>query len=187
MKKIITQILGAAFCILMLVQLTSCEKEGPMGPAGPIGEAGPQGDQGEKGDKGDVGNFAPKVFEFENVTIAPGIGTNRLFDFDVTKEEFEQSMTILYLAIGTNNSNWLVMPGVGSGGQHAYRLWYAFLNEGANSRAILQRVAGPEDQSQTYTVARIVVIPLNMATAMQAKGIDMGNFDAVSASLRTHE
>ena len=155
-----------------------------MGPAGPKGETG-AGVPGPKGDKGDTGGFTFKEFYFNSFTIPAGIGapSNYLLDFDVTKEEFEQSLVMLYFAAGSNRDNWLVMPGIGSGGAHVYRVWYAFPNEGQSSRAIVQRTAGPETQAQTYTNARIVVIPLETVSDMQAAGINTNDSKAIQNAL----
>src|SRR5690606_33064532 len=179
MKRKITFPLFAALCCLALFCFSSCEKEGPIGPAGPIGARAPQGPQGPVGEGG---AFKAKVFDFFDVTIEAGIGKNLLLDFDVTKEEFEQSMTLLYVTAGTNNANWLVMPGIGTGGTHEYRLWYAFPTA-TSSRAILQRTSGPADQAQTYLQARIIVIPLNMEAALMARGVNLNNFGEVSKAL----
>lgn len=172
-----------AFLLLISCVITSCEKEGPMGPAGPKGETG-EGIPGAKGEKGDSGGFTFKEFTYSDITIPAGIGSNYLFDFAVTKEEFEKSLVMLYVSAGNDNANWLVMPGIGTGGAHEYRVWYAFLDSGTTSRAILQRSRGPEDQEQTYLSGRIVVIPLESVAAMKASGINTNNANEVKMALK---
>lgn len=173
-----------AILAVLVFAFSSCEKEGPRGPAGPKGETG-EGVPGPKGDKGDTGGFTFQEFTFDKVTIPAGIGSSTNLNFNVTKADFEKSLVMLYFSAGTERNNWLVMPGIGSGGQHIYRVWYAFPdNANLTSRAIVQRTAGPEDQAQTYTSARIIVIPLETVSAMQAAGINMDDTKAVQTALK---
>src|SRR5690606_16615095 len=176
--------LNFILCLFMvLFTVTSCEKEGPMGPAGPKGETG-EGVPGPKGEKGDTGGFTFKEFMFDRITVPAGIGKTALLNFQVSKEEFENSLTLLYVSAGTNNANWYLMPGIASGGKHVYRLWYAFVEENTVSRAILSRTEGPADEAQTFMQARIVVIPLKTVEEMQAAGINTDNRQAIISALK---
>src|SRR5690606_36729404 len=130
MKRKITLPLFAALCCLSLFCFSSCEKEGPIGPAGPIGARGPQGPQGPAGEGGG-GAFEAKVFDFPETTVPAGLGSSAaaFFEFDVSKADFEKSISLFYVTAGTNNANWLPMPGYGYGANgHHYRLFYAFIN-----------------------------------------------------------
>lgn len=182
MKKMTIQ---KAFIMLfsMMVLFTACEKEGPIGPAGPKGETG-AGEQGPKGDQGDNGGFTFKEFLFTNITSPAGVGSasSLNLDFAVTKAEFEKSMAIIYFSIGTNDANWLVMPGIASGGTNTYRMWYAFPNAGASTRAIFQRVNGPGPE--TWLKARVIVIPLNTVTALTSSGVNVNNYTEVKQALK---
>src|SRR5690606_9387309 len=156
MKKF-TQFRVVIFLVTALALSLSCGKDGQIGPAGPKGDTG-EGAPGPQGPKGETGGFTFKTFVYDNITVPAGMGKNVGLDFDVTKEEFEESLAMSYVSAGNNNDNWIPLPGPGSGGAHFYRVWYAFPTGTNKTRLVISRTEGPADGAQTFTKVKVIII-----------------------------
>ncbi len=146
---------------------------GPQGPAGPRGATGPAGPRGATGPQGVPGNMSIREFFFENITIPASSGAAGSF---FVPARFEEHVVNIYVAPSTTNTNiWYVLPG--RVGTVEYRVQITATATGMN--VYIARVVAAA-AANTFNRVRVVAIPLATASVMEARGIDLKNYEAVS-------
>lgn len=146
---------------------------GPRGETGPAGATGPRGATGPQGPAGPAGNLSIREFFIEHLTVPSSTAGSASFFLPV---RFDDHVINVYAAPSSVNPNvWYVLPG--RVGTLEYRMQFTNTSTGTNFYIV--RVVSAANATTFYRV-RVLAIPLRTATALQQRGIDLNDLNAVS-------